>query len=113
MISFKHTKIGIPLNGVPAGRAGGWPVLPNEKHKFSAGCELQRRAIWQAALLDGPVVCTLRWAEGLPFSAARPALSRSTPDCLFVQPAGLPFCAARRKFTFFIWKHGSPAHLAL
>jgi len=29
---------------------------------------------------------------GLPFSAARPALFRSSPHRLFVQPAGPPFC---------------------
>ena len=41
-----------------------------------------------------------------------PSLCRSLPDRLFVQPAGPPFCAARRKFTFFIWKHGPPARPA-
>ena len=47
-------------------------------------------------------------AGGLPFSAARPTLFSSPPDCLYVLPAGLPFCflcstPARRQFTFFIW----------
>ena len=33
------------------------------------------------------------------------------PPCM--QPAGLPFCAACKKFLFFIWKHGPPAQPAL
>jgi len=106
--------------------------MPNEKHEFSTG--------WRAAQKGRPASCTTGrasglhikavWglhsklgcgkgrAGGLHFSAARPALFRSPPDRLFVQPAGSPFCLlcsrpARRKFTFFIWKHGSPARLAL
>jgi len=64
--------------------------------------ELHRRAGRQAALQDWPVGCTLRGASGLhiklgcgkgrsgglPFSAPRPALFRSPPHRLFVQPAG-------------------------
>jgi len=68
--------------------------------------ELHRRAGRQAAQQDWQVGCTLRGASRLhiklgcgkgrsgrlPFSAARPALFRSPPHRLFVQPAGLPFC---------------------
>jgi len=89
--------------------------------------QLHRRAGRQAALQDGPVGCTLRWAgglhmklgcgkgrvRGLPFSAACPALFCSPPNSLFVQPAGPPFCflcssPAHRKFKFFIWQHSPP-----
>ena len=73
-------------------------MLANEKHEFSMG----RRA----AQKGGPASCTTGqaselhinlaygkgWAEGLPFSAACPALFRNPPDRLFVQPAGPPFC---------------------
>ena len=42
-------------------------------------------------------------AGGLPFSAAR-------PDLLYSPLArSSVICEARRKFTFFIWKHGPPA----
>jgi len=55
--------------------------------------------------------------QGLLFSAASPALFGSPPHRLFVQPASpsfcLVFCAARRQFTFFIWKHGPPTRPAL
>ena len=68
--------------------------------------EQHRRAGRQAALQDWPVGCTLRGAGGLhiklgcgkgragglPFSAARPAVFRSPPPRLFVQPTSLPFC---------------------
>jgi len=98
---------------------------------FLGAGELHRRAGRQAALQDGPVGCTLKragglhiklgcrkgLAGGLPLSAGRPVLFRSPPDRPFVQPAGPPFCLlcsppARRKFSFFIWKHSPPAHPA-
>jgi len=76
-----------------------------------------RRAGQQTALQNGPVVCILKradWlhiklgyrngrARRLPFSAAR----RTVFLCsLLARPA--VFCAASRKFTFSIWKHGPP-----
>jgi len=62
---------------------------------------LHRRAGRQAALQDGPVVCTLRRAGGL---HSKLGCEKGRPkDCPFLQPAqplpqpaGPPFCAARR-----------------
>jgi len=65
-------------------------------------CLLHRRVGQQAALQDGPVDCTLSLAT-----------EKGGPEgCSFLQPAGPPFCSARRKFTFFIWKYGPPARPA-
>ena len=92
-------------------------------HEFSAG--------WWAAQKGGPASCTTgqasglhiktgwrlhsklgcvkRWAGGLPFSEAHPALFRSPPAFLCSPPARPSvFCAACQTFTFFIWKHGPP-----
>ena len=107
----------------------GWrargPCCQMKNMNFLRTGELHTKEGWQVAPQDGPVGWTLRRAGvlhlgcgkgragGLPFSAACPALFRSPPHRLFVQPAGPPFClvfcAARRQFTFFIWKHGPPA----
>jgi len=104
----------ITLNGGPGGLGA---VLPNEKHEFSAG--------WRAAQKSGSAGCTAgpdsglhikagwwaaqyaglrkRAAGGLAFSAARQT------SFLCSRPARPSvFCAARRKFRFFIWKHGPP-----
>jgi len=73
-------------------------MLPNEKHEFSGG--------WRAAQKGGLAGYTTKQASGLhiklgcgkgrviglPFSAVCPALFRSPPDSLFVQPAPV-FCA--------------------
>ena len=70
-------------------------MLPNEKHEFSGG--------WRAAQKGGLAGYTTKQASGLhiklgrgkgraiglPFSAVCPALFRSPPDHLFVQPAPL------------------------
>ena len=118
------------MEGRRAGRPGK-PCCQKKNMNYPPSGELNRRAGRQAALQDWPVGCILRGASGmhiklgcgkgrsggLPFSAARPALFRSPPHRLFMQPAGPPFClvfcAARRQFTFFTWKHGLPARPAL
>jgi len=113
-IQIKGSVYRITLNGGPGGLEG---VLPNEKHEFSAGS--------RAAQKGGPAGCTTGqasglhiklaygkgWAGGLPFSPARPALFHNLMDRLLCSPLARPsvFSAARRKFTFFIWKYGPPA----
>ena len=107
---FLQWNVGITLNGGPVGRAGWRAVLPNEKHELSKGC--------RAAQKSGPAGCTTGLdsglhiklgcgkgrSGGLRFSAARCTAFLCSP------PARLSvFCAARLQFTFFIWKHGSPA----
>jgi len=119
MEMFKsNDSLRITQNGGPAGRVGWRTVLLNEKHEFSAG--------WRVAQKGGLACCTTgrasglhiklgfakRQARGLPFSAVRPALFRSPLARPFVQYAGPPFCAARQKFTFLVWKHGRPARPA-
>jgi len=67
-------------------------VIPDEKHEVFAGR--------QAALQGGPVGCTLRQPGGLHIKlGCRNGQAGGVPfiaDRLFVQPASLPFCAARR-----------------
>ena len=109
------------------GRAGWSAVLPNEKYEFSTG--------WRAAQKGGPagcttgrvsglhikVGCTVNWAaekggpEGCPFLKPGPPFSAARWIAFLCGP---PFCLlcsppTRRKFTFFIWKHGPPARPAL
>jgi len=101
-------------------------VLPNEKHEFSAD--------WRAAQKGGLAGCTTGRTSGLHIKAGRRSahkagLRKGRAGGLpfsaekkhpFPQAAGPPFCAsrparpsvfcaARRQFTFFIWKHGFPA----
>ena len=66
------------------------------------GCRLRR-----VGMLHTKLGCGKRWTGGLPFSAAR-------STALLCSPLARPsvFCAARRKFTFFIWKHGPSARPA-
>ena len=104
-----------------AGRAGG-PCCQMKNMNYQRAGELHR-ADRQAALQDWLVGCTLSGTSGLhiklgcgkgrsggmPFSAARCTAFLCSP------PARLSvvFCAARRQFTFFIWKRGPPARPAL
>jgi len=86
------------MEGRRAGRAGG-PCCQMKKLNFLRADELHRRACCttgRASGLHSKLVCGKGRAGGLPFSAARPSV----------------FCAARQKFTFFIWKHGPPARPA-
>jgi len=125
---MQHQKC-ITLNGGPAGRAGWKTVLRNEKHDFSAD--------WGAAQKGGAAGCTtgrasglhikagytvrLSWAaeksrpEGFPFLRAGGLSCSAVRAALFRSPPAYPsvFCAARRKFTFFVWKHGSRSRPAL
>jgi len=71
----------------------GWrAVLPNEKHEFSAG--------WQAAQKGGTAGCTTGRASRLYITEGCTvswAAEKGGPEgCLFLQPAGPPFCAAHR-----------------
>jgi len=122
-ISWSYCEI--TLNEGLAGRAVWRAMLPNAKHKSSAGWRAAHKAGRQTALQARPVGCTLLRragklhikldsgkgrAGGLPFSAACPVLFCSLP----ARPS--IFCAASRKFTFFIWKRfsfGPPARPAL
>jgi len=81
-------------------RAGGLEgrVANRRNMNFPRACELHRRAGRHAAPQDGPVGCTLRLTGGLHIQLG-----------CGKGRAGGPFSAARRKFTFFIWKHGPPA----
>ena len=88
----------ITLNVGPAGRAGWRAVLPNEKY------EGQWDAHRRAGGLHIKLGCEKGRLEGCPF--LQPALLCSPPTRPSV------FCAARRKLTFFIWKHGPPARPA-
>jgi len=73
----------------------GRPRCQMKNMNYPRAGELHRRVGRQAALQDWLVGCTLRgpagcgkgWSGGLPFSAAHPALFRSPPHRLFVQPA--------------------------
>ena len=104
---------------------GSFMLAPGGPGCKSAGpCHLYQ----QAALQDWQVGCTLRGASGLHINWA--AEKGGLEGCPFLQPAP-PFfaarrtaflcsppacpsvltsaCAARRQFTFFIWKHDPPA----
>ena len=83
-------------------------VLPNEKHAFFVG--------WRAGMLH---YRTGQWAahySGLQKRAGQRIVLFCSPPRPLLQPAllcSMPACpsvscAARRKFTFFIWTHGPP-----
>ena len=112
------------------GRPGWRAVLPNEKHEFSAGKRTAQKG-WLAGsttgrasglhIKAGLVGCTVRWAaekggpKDCPFLQPAQLFSAARRTSFLCSPLASPsvFCAACRKFTFFIWKHGSPARPAL
>ena len=95
------------------GRVGVRAVFPNEKHEFFTG--------WRAAQKGGPAGCIQGGLVGSTLRRASRLHIYIKLVCGKGQPGVLPFsaarrsvfCAAHRKFKFFIWKHGPPARPAL